>query len=59
MAKPQRSASAQTGTVASCAATDCAHNEDRNCSAPSVQVKMQDGKAVCGTYAPEKPKARP
>lgn len=59
MAKAQRSTSAQTGTVASCAATDCKYNDDRSCEAPSVEVKVKDGRAICGTYAPEKPKARP
>lgn len=59
MADAQKQHSAQPAAVASCAATDCAHNEDRNCMADTIQVAMADGKAVCGSYTPEKPKARP
>lgn len=59
MATPQRSPSAKMATVASCAATDCTHNDHNRCHSASVQVVMQDGRAVCGTYAPEKPKVRP
>lgn len=59
MAQPQEKASGQTGTVASCAATDCRHNENRNCTAEAVKVTVKGGQPVCGTYAPETPKARP
>jgi hypothetical protein len=59
MADAQKQPAAQPAAVASCAATDCAHNEDRNCTADSIQVAVTDGQAVCGTYTPEKPKARP
>lgn len=59
MAEPQRKASARTSTVASCAATDCSHNEDRSCTAGSIELRVNEGRAVCDTYDPEKPKARP
>ena len=59
MANPERSPAGRTSAVAECAATDCRHNENRNCTAGEIQVRFTDGKAVCGTYAPEKPKARP
>lgn len=59
MAEAQRNPAAQPAAVASCAATDCAHNDERTCTADRIQVAIADGQAVCGTYTPEKPKARP
>lgn len=59
MAQPEKSRSTQAAGVASCAATDCRHNDDRACTAGEIKVTMQDGKPACGTYAPETPKARP
>lgn len=59
MAEPREKAAPQTSTVASCAATDCAHNEERSCHAGSVSIRMEEGRAVCGTYRSEAPKARP
>lgn len=58
MAKPATKPEARA-TVASCGATDCAHNENRDCTADEVRVSMQDGRATCQTYTPETPKARP
>jgi len=46
--------------VASCAAAECRHNSDGACHADAVEIRMDgEGRAVCGTYAPEQPKARP
>jgi hypothetical protein len=59
MANPQRQPSAGASRVASCSATDCVHNENRECHAGEIQVRMDANGAVCGTYQPEKPKARP
>ncbi|MEX2527961.1 MAG: DUF1540 domain-containing protein [Gemmatimonadota bacterium] len=59
MAQPKKQSSPNTSAVASCAATDCSHNEDRSCVAGSIEVTMQGGRATCGTYSPGKPKARP
>ena len=59
MAEPQMKRSAGATAVASCAATDCTHNEDEECKAGSIEMRMSDGQAVCGTYEPDKPKARP
>ena len=39
MANPERSTTPQVGTVASCAATECRHNEDQDCTAHSIRVK--------------------
>lgn len=59
MAQPETNPSAGAAAVASCAATDCQHNDDRACTASEIQVAMQDGSPTCGTYSPETPKARP
>jgi hypothetical protein len=58
MTNPQRQPSAGASRVAS-TATDCVHNENRECHAGEIQVRMGANGAVCGTYQPEKPKARP
>lgn len=59
MAHPQEKQSPQTSAVASCAATDCQHNENRECHAGEIRVEMGAQGAVCATYSPSKPKARP
>lgn len=59
MANPQEKRSAQPSAVASCSATDCSYNENRECHAGEIQVEMGAQGAVCGTYNPQKPKARP
>jgi hypothetical protein len=45
--------------VASCSATDCSYNENRECHAGEIRVEMGAQGAICGTYDPRKPKARP
>lgn len=59
MAEAQREPSAQASMVASCSATDCTHNEDKECHAGEIDVQMREGRAVCATFSPDKPKARP
>jgi hypothetical protein len=59
MANPQEKRAQATSAVASCAATDCQHNENRECHAGEIRVEMGAQGAVCGTYNPAKPKARP
>ena len=59
MANPQEKRAAATSAVASCSATDCVHNENRECHAGEIQVEMSAQGAVCGTYKPGKPKMRP
>ena len=59
MAQPQRKQSDHPAHVRSCAATDCAHNEDRECHADEIEVKTRDGRPVCATYTTETPAARP
>ena len=59
MANPQEQRGAGHSAVASCSATDCVHNENRECHAGEIQVEMGAQGAVCGTYDPRTPKARP
>ena len=59
MANPQQRTSAAASTVASCAATDCTHNENRECHAGEIRVEIGGQGAVCATYDPGKSKARP
>lgn len=59
MADAQRKAEGQMAQVSACAATDCAHNENKSCTADAIEVTMADGKPTCGTFSPAKPKARP
>lgn len=60
MAEPQKRPRSETSTVSSCGATDCVHNEDRDCHAGSIVVQMSDdGHATCQTYESEAPRARP
>jgi hypothetical protein len=59
MANPQERHSAQTSKVAACSVTDCVHNENRDCHAGEIKVEVGAQGAVCVTYEPEKPRARP
>ena len=59
MAEPQKNPAPSATTVSQCAATDCSHNEDRECSADEILVQIDGGNPVCGTYSPTSPKARP
>jgi hypothetical protein len=59
MANPQERSQTAASTVRSCTATDCRHNESQECHAGQIEVKMGGQGAVCGTYSPEEPKARP
>jgi hypothetical protein len=59
MANPQEKARAEASTVSSCAATDCRHNENKECHAGEIRVEVGAGGAVCGTYEPESSKPRP
>ena len=59
MAESQKKPMAGASTVRECSATDCRHNEDRECHAGEIRVEIQGGTAVCGTYEPGSPKARP
>jgi hypothetical protein len=59
MADAQPNSRPQTSVVGSCSATDCRHNEDRDCHAGEIVVQINAGAAICGTYSPESPQTRP
>jgi hypothetical protein len=59
MPDANRQTSPHTSVVGECSATDCRHNEHRDCHAGQIVVQIGQGTAMCGTYDPETPKARP
>lgn len=59
MANPQQKRAEAPSAVASCSATDCTHNENRECHAGEIRVEMGAQGAVCGTYDPGRARARP
>ena len=59
MSTPQEKRAAAPSAVASCSATDCSFNHDRECHAGEIRVEMGGQGAVCGTYNPTRAKARP
>lgn len=59
MANPQEQRASAPSAVASCTATDCTHNQDEECHAGAIHVQIGERGAMCVTYAPQKPKARP
>ena len=59
MAEPQKKSIPGASAVGECTATDCSHNENRECHAGEIVVQIQGGNAICGTYNPTSPKARP
>jgi hypothetical protein len=59
MAEPQPQGRPNTSVVGSCTATECRHNEDRECHAGEIVVQIGGNTAVCGTYDPETPRSRP
>jgi hypothetical protein len=59
MVNPQEKRASARSAVAACSATDCMHNEDRECHAGEIRVEMGAQGAICATYDPQKPKTRP
>ncbi|HEX6940782.1 MAG TPA: DUF1540 domain-containing protein [Longimicrobiales bacterium] len=59
MATPHERPRAAASIVASCSATDCTYNENRECHAGEIDVRLEPQGAVCATYEPEAPPARP
>lgn len=59
MADAQPHSRPGTSVVGSCTATDCRHNEERECHAGEIMVQIGSGGALCGTYDPEAPQTRP
>lgn len=59
MATPQERKADAPSAVASCSATNCTHNEDKECHAGEIEVRMGAQGAICGTFEPRSGKPRP
>lgn len=59
MAEPSERPRPAESVVASCTVTDCKYNENKECHAGEIDVRMDQQGAICATYDPETPKARP
>ncbi len=59
MAEPREMPRAAQSVVESCTVTDCTYNENRECHAGEIQIRMAQNGAICATYTPEEPTARP
>ena len=59
MANPMERRETAASAVASCSATDCTYNQNRECHAGEIHVEMSPNGAICGTYQPRRPKPRP
>jgi hypothetical protein len=53
MQNPQERPRAQASTVSACSVTDCKFNENHDCHAGEIEVRVGAQGAVCGTYTPE------
>jgi hypothetical protein len=51
--QPKEQPRAQSSVVSSCTVTDCKFNEEHECHAGQIEVKVGPDGAHCGTYAPE------
>ena len=53
MQNPQERAQANLSVVGSCSVTDCRFNEEHECHAGQIEVRVGPDGAHCGTYQPE------
>ncbi len=53
MQNPQEQARPQASVVGACTVTDCKFNEDHECHAGEIEVRVSGNGAECGTYTPE------
>ena len=53
MQNPQERPQANLSVVGSCSVTDCRFNEDHECHAGQIEVRVGPDGAHCGTYQPE------
>ena len=53
MQNPQEQPRPQASVVSSCTVTDCRFNEEHECHAGQIEVKVGPDGAHCGTYSPE------
>ena len=53
MQNTQQQPGSETSVVSSCTVTDCRFNEEHECHAGQIEVKVGPDGAHCGTYSPE------
>ena len=54
MQNPMEKPMPQTSVVGACTVTDCKFNENHECHAGSIEVRVSGNGAECGTYTPER-----
>ena len=54
MANPQERRAEAASVVGACSVTDCKFNENHECHAGSIEVRVSSNGAECGTYTPER-----
>ncbi|HEX6370620.1 MAG TPA: DUF1540 domain-containing protein [Longimicrobium sp.] len=54
MQNPLEKPMPQTSVVGACTVTDCKFNENHECHAGSIEVRVSSNGAECGTYTPER-----
>ena len=54
MQNPLEKSLPQTSVVGACTVTDCKFNENHECHAGSIEVRVSGNGAECGTYTPER-----
>lgn len=59
MENPQEKAAARTSVVGACTVTDCKFNENHECHAGQIDVRVGSGGAICATYSPGEAPLRP
>ena len=53
MQNPMERPAAKQSVVGACTVTDCKFNENHECHAGSIEVRVSGNGAECGTYTPE------
>lgn len=53
MQNPQERPQANLSVVGACSVTDCRFNEDHECHAGQIEVRVGPDGAHCATYTPE------
>jgi hypothetical protein len=54
MQNPLEKSLPQASVVGACTVTDCKFNENHECHAGSIEVRVSASGAECGTYTPER-----
>ena len=53
MQNPMERPAAKQSVVGACTVTDCKFNENQECNAGSIEVRVSGAGAECATYTPE------